>query len=65
MPDYAACKETKCKKKNTCARYRMEPDPCRQSYFMDMDPEECIHYWDIKEGVPFELKPDEGMNESV
>jgi hypothetical protein len=55
MPDYSACVQGKCDKKNKCARYLMMPGE-RQSYIKPDDWDECDAFWDVKDVVPFKLK---------
>lgn len=58
MPDYCLCKGGLCPQKQSCARFRAEPNPYRQSYFAvpPFDRNDCEHYWNIAEGVPFRLR---------
>lgn len=57
MPDITMCKGEACIKKDTCFRYKAEPNAFRQSYFkrspfiLNEDKGEyiCIHYWKIAE----------------
>ena len=53
MPDYAACAQSKCDHKYSCARYMMKKG--NYQTFINPDVENCGHYWDILDGVPFKL----------
>lgn len=63
MPDYSACANNQCERKNSCCRYLMdvesypESDQKQQSYFMFTDNGRyCDHYWPLSDGAPFRLK---------
>lgn len=54
MPDYAACEQDKCKKKNKCARFLMEFG--KYQAVTQFPVRNCDSFWDIeKEEVPFKL----------
>lgn len=45
MPDYALCKNEECKKRYTCRRFNMKPDPDHQNYVLIDNWEKCTVYW--------------------
>jgi len=56
--DITLCKGYKCPQKETCVRYKGEPNPYRQSYFAE-DPRvdnKCEYYWEIKVDTPLTEK---------
>ena len=59
------CEGYNCLKKETCVRYKGEPNPYRQSYFAE-DPridDKCEYYWEIKVGTSLTEK--EEMNQFI
>ena len=55
MPDFAACDNHECKKRNECARYLMVKE-FMQTVLVIEDPEGCSSFWDMEGHVPFETK---------
>jgi hypothetical protein len=56
MADITMCDGANCSRKETCFRYRANPNPHRQSYFMEppLDKSgECASYWPIKDASQF------------
>lgn len=53
MPDITMCVGQGCPQKNKCYRYRAEPTPYRQSYFMDtpLKMDGCDYFWPLGIGM--------------
>ena len=54
MADIAMCKDTLCKSKETCYRFKATPDNYRQSYLIpnrEEDAINCSMYWEITKKV--------------
>ena len=54
MADIAMCKDTLCKSKETCYRFKATPDNYRQAYLIpnrEEDAINCSMYWEIKKKV--------------
>ena len=50
MPDIAMCKDTRCKSKETCYRFKATPNKYRQAYIntnREEDAVNCNKYWEI------------------
>lgn len=50
MPDIAMCKDTLCKSKETCYRFKAIPNKYRQAYLntnREEDAVNCNKYWEI------------------
>lgn len=49
MSDITMCRGKDCPLKETCRRFKAEPNPHRQSYFVnppiEQETEKCLHYW--------------------
>ena len=45
MPDISMCNGESCPKKETCYRFKAEPNPYRQSYFSDNPCDEKYEYY--------------------
>jgi hypothetical protein len=58
MPDYAACANADCLRKNTCCRFLMVvPDDSWQTYLdITGDGTDCEEYWPRETGAPFRLE---------
>lgn len=58
MPDYAACLNVECNRKNTCCRFLMDwRGVYRQTIIMPPgNGDECTEYWPLSAGAPFKLK---------
>lgn len=54
MADIAMCRDTLCKSKETCYRFKATPNEYRQSYLIpnrEEDAINCSMYWEIKKKV--------------
>lgn len=58
MPDYAACDNTECNRKDTCCRFLMEVrDDDWQTYLsVTGNGDDCEEYWPVEQGAPFRIK---------
>lgn len=57
MPDYSACQNEDCLKKEQCARFLMHPWGMRQSVAVkEGDGKDCNLFWDYKETPPFSMR---------
>ena len=58
--DITMCQDDTCPKKETCLRFKGEPNKYRQSYFMEsplnLKTKECELYYKIKENTPLTEK---------
>jgi hypothetical protein len=52
MPDITMCKPIRCQLKDTCYRYKADPNPIWQSYFVnepyDKETKKCDYYYETK-----------------
>lgn len=56
MPDYAACMQDKCYKREECARFRMVWGERQSVVKPEKHSDACELYWNIEDDVPFKLR---------
>ena len=56
--DITQCQDISCPKKQTCLRFKGEPNKYQQSYFLEspLKDNECEFYYEIKENTPLTEK---------
>ena len=59
------CQDNSCNKKEACLRFKGEPNPYQQSYFLEtpFKNNDCEFYYEIKENTPLTEK--EEMNQFI
>ena len=56
MPDYSACMNHDCERKESCCRYLMVPNEWQAHIVVSGDGRDCDLYWPLDQGAPFRLK---------